>query len=167
MNSWPHYLFQRTRLYRAFPMAFFFFFGRKFISRAMNCQNLLCNNLVMKNKEIPFFSLPVRNKTVQEIIWTEEESSDLNRCVEKHTKVQLGLVERHSSLCRSFTSKTRCISQSEATWVFKLQQFIMKIAKCVNIIYKYIYIHMCAYVYIYGEKDSNSYTPSFMCIISF
>ena len=32
---------------------------RKFIFRAMNCPNFLCNNLVMKNKGIPFSSLPL------------------------------------------------------------------------------------------------------------
>lgn len=143
------------------------FLGRKVIFRDMKGQNLLCNNPVTKNKEILFLSPPVRRKTVQEIILTEEESEDLNRYVKKHTRVQLGWVGRHSSPSRSFTNKTWHNNQGEATWVFTPQQFIMKIAKCVNIIYKYTYIHMCTYVYTYGEKKSDSYTLSFMCIISF
>lgn len=132
MNSWPHSLFQRTSLCRAVCMAFL---GRKVIFRDMKGKNLLCSNPVMKNKEISFFSPPVRHKTVQEIILTEEESKDLNRYVKKHTRVQLGWVGRHSSPSRSFTNNTCHNNQGKATWVFTLQQFIMKIAKCVNIIY--------------------------------
>lgn len=135
--------FTDNLLHRTFWMNFS---GGKCIFRAMNYHNVLCNNLLMKNKEISFFSLPLRNKTSQEMIWNWRISEQM---YSRGTTKKLTIIGGQRGTCPpitgSFRSKTlvylpKCLSHNK---------FIMKVGICVYIIYTYMHTCMCTYIYIH------------------